>query len=162
GEHPLAAEWARRSERRFRRRGNHAWAGLAALMRLRAELAVLLAGPPDGERCVAFARRAGRLARRLRDVRLPQDAEMADLPAGLDTAFGHGRPATVFAWSERSRAQAFRVRPVHPPADPATAEALGDLRQLRQLIRTAELDGQKVPGARARCAELERVLRERA
>jgi len=244
GEHDAAASWARRAERRFRRRGNHAWAELAALMRLRADL-------PDTRSPVALAGRATRLAGRLRDVGLSSDAEMADLlsvralvaagragpaqrrmsaiprsrstvspellltrrmaraelaraqgrprqafaqirqglsilhgwrsrvgslelqvgiaalgrdlaTAGLDMAFDRGPPAEIFAWSERSRAQAFRVPPVHPPADPDIAEALAELRQLRDMMRSAELERRREPGAWARCAELERVIQERS
>src|SRR6266545_1406453 len=72
------------------------------------------------------------------------------------------RSAVTFAWSERSRAQAFRVPPVHPPADPDIAEALAELRQLRDMMRSAELERRREPGAWARCAELERVIQERS
>ena len=46
----------------------------------------------------------------------------ADLAAaGLRLALERGSAPLVFAWLERSRAQAFRVRPVRPPADPQAA-----------------------------------------
>jgi hypothetical protein len=67
----------------------------------------------------------------------------------------------VFAWLERSRAQAFRVRPVRPPADPQAAAALAELRQLSLLSREAELRGKRDPRLAARQAELQHEIRER-
>ena len=59
----------------------------------------------------------------------------ADLAAaGLRQALDRGSAPLVFAWLERSRAQAFRARPVRPPADAATAEIVAELRQLGYLI----------------------------
>jgi hypothetical protein len=87
----------------------------------------------------------------------------ADLAAaGLRLALDRGSAPLVFAWLERSRAQAFRVRPVRPPADPQAAAALAELRQLSYLIRTAELAGQRDPAAAGRRAELQRDIRERS
>ena len=243
GEHALASMWARRAERRYRRRANLGEAQLAALARLRADL-------PKSDRPRALASRAAKVADGLRGVGLPRDAEMADLvavralvaageptkarkyatgmlrsptpvsiellltrrvaqaelaglqgdrgrvlaesraglatlqhrrsrlgsvdlqagitvlgrelaAAGLDAAFQHGSPAVIFAWSERSRAQAFQIPPVHPPADPEMTEALAELRYLRDQIRTAELERQDSSVARARCAELERIIQDR-
>jgi tetratricopeptide (TPR) repeat protein len=82
--------------------------------------------------------------------------------AGLGLALERGSAPLVFAWLERSRAQAFRVRPVRPPADPGVAALLAELRQLGYLIRTAELAGQRDPAALARRAELQREVREHA
>ena len=65
----------------------------------------------------------------------------------------------VFAWLERSRAQAFRVTPVRPPADPTDAEILAELRQLSYLIRNAELDGARDPAAISRRTPLQRDLK---
>jgi hypothetical protein len=81
---------------------------------------------------------------------------------GLRVAAEHGTAAKLFAWSERSRAQAFRVTPVKAPQDPVLADALAQLRQLRNVLRTAELAGRREPGLAGRCAELERVVRERS
>ncbi len=119
-----------------------------ALSRVRAGLAAL-----DGQR--------GRLGSL--DLRVGSAALGRELAAlGLRTALAGGRPATVLHWSERSRAQAFRVQPVRPPDDPRTADALAELRQLRHRMRTAELAGApRDPAALARCAALERLLRER-
>ena len=230
-----ARGWAQRAERRFRRRGNAAWAATAALLRLRAsgggrgatrlagqlrglglaaeaEVAELLAvralvaagRTARARRQVAAVRRSPhaaplelRLLRRLARAELAhaegrRGETLAQLRAGLAalddqrsrlgsldlqistaalgrelartglrTALDAGDPRLVFAWSERTRAQAFRVRPVTAPADPETAEALAELRQLRRTLRVAELDGRPDPATRARCAELERKLRER-
>ena len=85
----------------------------------------------------------------------------ADLAAaGLRLALDRTSAPMVFAWLELSRAQAFRVRPVRPPADPEEAEILAELRQLSYLIRNAELDGNRDPAAISKRAELQRAIRE--
>jgi hypothetical protein len=86
----------------------------------------------------------------------------ADLAAaGLRQALDRGSAPLVFAWLERSRAQAFRARPVRPPADPRAAEILAELRQLSYRIRQAELNGVRDPAAITRRAGLQRGIRER-
>src|SRR5205823_6861891 len=65
-----------------------------------------------------------------------------------------------FAWLERSRAQAFRVSPVRPPADPQAEALLAELRQLSYLIREAEVNGSRDPAMAARHAELRRAIKE--
>jgi tetratricopeptide (TPR) repeat protein len=85
-------------------------------------------------------------------------AELA--AAGLRLALNRRSAPLVFAWLERSRAQAFRVRPVRPPADPQAAAVLAELRQLSRLIRSAELAGRRDPASLARRAELQRTVRE--
>jgi CHAT domain-containing protein len=97
------------------------------------------------------------------DLRVGSAALGRELAAlGLRTALAGGNPRTVLQWSERSRAQAFRVQPVRPPDDPDIADALAQLRALRHQLRTAELAGApRDTAAQARCAELERLLRER-
>ena len=80
--------------------------------------------------------------------------------AGLRLALDRKSAPLVFAWLERSRAQAFRVRPVRPPADPQAAAVLAELRQLSHLIRHAELKGTRDPPMIARHAELQRDIRE--
>jgi CHAT domain-containing protein/tetratricopeptide (TPR) repeat protein len=121
---------------------------VAALAQARTGLAAL-----DGQR--------GRLGSL--DLRVGSAALGRELAAlGLRTALAGGNPRTVLHWSERSRAQAFRVQPVRPPEDPGTAEALAQLRALRHQLRTAELAGAPRDAAvQARCAQLERQLRER-
>jgi CHAT domain-containing protein len=80
--------------------------------------------------------------------------------AGLRLALERKSAPLVFAWLERSRAQAFRVRPVRPPADPQAAAVLAELRQLGRLIREAEPNGHRDPHMVARQAELRREIRE--
>ncbi|MGH3762689.1 CHAT domain-containing protein, partial [Actinophytocola sp.] len=82
--------------------------------------------------------------------------------AGLDAALADGRAPTVFRWLEHSRAQAFRSRAVHPLDDPATADALAELRQRSRVARASELEGRRDPVAMRRCAELERQIRARS
>jgi hypothetical protein len=85
--------------------------------------------------------------------------QLADM--GLRCVLDHGSARQVFAWMERSRAQAFRVKPVRPPDDPEEAALLAELRQLTILIRTAELNGAPDARAAARRADLQRRVRQR-
>jgi tetratricopeptide (TPR) repeat protein len=150
-----------------RRRGSAARLDVSLLRRLaRAELAAR-----EGRPGAALAElRAGLTtvqARRGRlgslDLQTGTAALGADLAAaGLRLALDRGSAPLVFAWLERSRAQAFRVRPVRPPADPRAAADLAELRQLSYLIRQAELNGHRDPAAIARRAELQRGIRERS
>jgi len=82
--------------------------------------------------------------------------------AGLRRALDTGSAPLVFAWLERSRAQALRASPVRPPADSHAAEALAELRQLSYLIRTAELHGRRDPVTIGRRAALLREIRQRS
>jgi hypothetical protein len=77
--------------------------------------------------------------------------------AGLRIALERKSAPLVFAWLERSRAQAFRVRPVRPPTDPQATAVLAELRQLSRLIREAELNGGRDPRMITRPAELLRL-----
>jgi tetratricopeptide (TPR) repeat protein len=234
-----ARMWARRAERRFRRRNNETWATLAVLTRLRAEFGL-------ASQLARVATRAGEVALRLTKLGLDNDAESADLLAarahiaggrldqarphvrrrggpgsvletrlmrrltltelsaaagdrgatlrharagsamlrqrrsrfgsldvqtgaaslgielaerGLAAALAHGAPTMVFGWLERSRAQAFRIRSISPPADVATAHAVAELRQLAHRARMAELAGHPDPELRRRCGQLERQIR---
>ena len=245
-----ARHWASLAVRRFRARGNHAWAALAELTRvsalfdavttsgshrayariatqaqqvaaqlrahglptdavladLTAARALAAAGrPADAARCLAAIRnRRGLpldavLLRRLARAELAAgagrtDAALAELRSGLATVharrgqFGSldlqtgaaalgaeladlglrlmlagGSPRQVFSWTERSRAQSFRVLPVRPPTDPHVAAVLTELRQLSFRIRDAELAGAPPDAAHlARRTELQRQLRERS
>ncbi|MDX8030273.1 CHAT domain-containing protein [Lentzea sp. BCCO 10_0856] len=86
----------------------------------------------------------------------------ADLAVrGLDLALTSGSPRLVFSWTERCRAQSFRLTPVRPPADPVVREALAELRQLNHNLREVRMRGGRDPATRARCTELERVIRQR-
>ncbi len=242
GEPTVARRWAVAAERRFRRRGNDAYACLAELTQLRArsvaagrrapiaaealrlagrlrgcglagdaDLAELLAArtllaagrSEEARRRLAVVRRRGqattlnvRLLRRLVRAELAEregrpGAALAELRAGLalvqtrrgrlgsvdlrtgTAALGADLAAAglrlalerksaplVFAWLERSRAQAFRARPVRPPADPQAAAVLAELRQLSLLIRKAELNGGRDPRMISRQADLRREIRE--
>ncbi|GLZ28574.1 CHAT domain-containing protein [Lentzea sp. NBRC 105346] len=96
------------------------------------------------------------------DLRTGSAALGVELAAiGLATAVRHSTPPVIFAWSERSRAQAFLLPPVRPPADRETSDAVAELRQLAVVVRTAELAGRPSAEARRRCAELEHVIRAR-
>ena len=158
-------EEARRRLATVRRRGAEVPLAVSLLRRLvRAELA-----EREGRLGAALAElRAGLAmvqARRGRlgsvDLQTGTAALGADLAAaGLRLALERKSAPLVFSWLERSRAQAFRVRPVRPPADPQAAAVLAELRQLGYLIRHAELRGSRDPAMVARHAELQREIRE--
>lgn len=241
--HRTARMWSQRAARRFRRHGDAAWAALAELTTIRADLQV--SRTPTG-----LAVNARRLAERLRVLGLHHDATAAELlsihtllaagdvdqawsaaagmarpsagmplevsllrqlvhadldasrgssdralshlrrglakldghrkrfgsvemragasalgvelaRAGLDLAFGKRLPGLVFNWSERCRAQAFRARPVRPPADQQTCELIAEFRQISRLKREAELCGTPDPRALGQLIHLERRLQER-
>jgi tetratricopeptide (TPR) repeat protein len=86
--------------------------------------------------------------------------QLADM--GLSLVLDRGVARQVFAWLERSRAQAFRVRPVRPPADPEEAAVIAELRQLTVLIRAAELSGTTDLAHLARRTELQSLVRQRS
>ena len=79
---------------------------------------------------------------------------------GLELVVDSGRVGTIFSWSERSRAQAFRLPPASPPEDSEIAEILARVRKLRNEIREAELVGDPVAELRSQCRVWERQLRE--
>jgi hypothetical protein len=74
GDLTSAKTWAARAEGRFRRRGNSAWAAVAAATRLRAEFSA-------GKRLGVVASRAASLASELSALGLANDAEAAGLLA---------------------------------------------------------------------------------
>jgi CHAT domain len=80
--------------------------------------------------------------------------------AGLGAALRAGPVAAVYRWSELSRAQALLLPPATPPDDPAAVAALEELRQVRDLLRGAELSVRPTAALRRRAAALERSLRE--
>jgi len=95
------------------------------------------------------------------DLQTGASAHGRDLArAGLAGAVASGRPADIFRWAERGRAQALRLPPVRPPDDPATASALEELRQTRQALRAAEVAGTPVAALRGRADALQRRIRE--
>jgi tetratricopeptide (TPR) repeat protein len=156
---------ARRRIAAARRRGLGASLEVGLLRQLaKAELAEL-EGRPAGLLRELRAGLALLQTRRSRlgsvDLQTGAAALGADLAAaGLRQALDRGSARLVFAWLERSRAQAFRARPVRPPADARTAEIVAELRQLEYLIRGAELNGTRDPAAIARRAGLQREVRE--
>ena len=82
--------------------------------------------------------------------------------AGVRAALASGSVAAIYRWSERARAQALLLPPLRPPADPAGAAALEELRQVRHVLREAELAGRPTAGLRGRAEALERTVRERS
>ncbi|WP_228561625.1 CHAT domain-containing protein, partial [Catenulispora rubra] len=73
------------------------------------------------------------------------------------------RPRQAFAWSELSRAQALRIRPVRPPTDPGVAQAVAEIRSLEFSRREAVFSGASADLARAgRQAALEQRIRRSA
>jgi tetratricopeptide (TPR) repeat protein len=87
---------------------------------------------------------------------------------GLRLALADGRPWEVLRWAERWRAGALRLLPARPPADPALAEALTELRQAEADLRESTLGGgggggsASPAGALRHIARLERAVRDRA
>jgi CHAT domain-containing protein/tetratricopeptide (TPR) repeat protein len=162
------AKAAERLIERYGRPGRHDRLDTRLLWRLtRAELARAKRQPETAERelaagMVTLHRQRGRFG--CLDLQTGASAHGRDIArAGLGAALESGRFGAIFRWSERARAQALLLPPVRPPADPATAAALEDLRQTRQAIRTAELRGARPsPGLRVRADELSRAIREAA
>ncbi|WNV81980.1 CHAT domain-containing protein [Umezawaea sp. Da 62-37] len=83
GDHPGAREFAAQAQRRFARRGSKPWAEVAALTKLRAEAGYSASVTP---------RRFERLAGRLHDVGLPDEAAVATMLAAR-LALRRGSPA---------------------------------------------------------------------
>lgn len=81
---------------------------------------------------------------------------------GLAGALADGRPAVVFRWAERARALSARLPPVLPPADEEAAALLEELRHARVDLQGQAMAGQVDRALRARCASLERRIRQRA
>ncbi|MDQ7804707.1 CHAT domain-containing protein [Amycolatopsis sp. A133] len=136
--------------------------------RLVRRLALAELGAASGHRRVTFANaRAGltqleRHRSRFGSVDLQTGTtslgkELAD--AGLSAALAQRSPGVVFRWLDRSRAQAFRFRPVRPPSHPETVDAVAELRFLSMQIRAGELAGKPDVQAVKRCAALEREIR---
>lgn len=90
GEPTAARRWAGVAMRRFRARGNHAWAALAELSRLRAAFGARRSGP----RQARLGCEARQLAGRLRAHGLRADAALAGVPWGMLPGL-RGRPVTV-------------------------------------------------------------------
>jgi tetratricopeptide (TPR) repeat protein len=101
------------------------------------------------------------------DLRARSAAHRAELSElGLRIALESGRPAQVFEWAERGRANRLANRPLRPPEDPELvallAELRGTLAELRgTLAELHTVDGAN-PANRARQTALERKIRDRA
>jgi hypothetical protein len=104
-----------------------------------------------------YRARFGSVDLRTSSTALADELATIGLTATLETR----SPVRVFSWLERCRAQAFRLRPVRPPTDGPTADAVAELRHYGKLLRTAELAGQREPHIRRKCVALERALRAR-
>lgn len=78
---------------------------------------------------------------------------------GLTLSADRGCPSTMLSWVERSRAQGLRIPPVKSSADPDVREVLGRLRQARQRLWDAQLEGREDSEALERIRELEEKIR---
>lgn len=132
----------------------------------RAEIAFAAARPADAARQLrigmsALHRHRAQLG--CLDLQTGASAHGQDLArTGLAAALAGGSVAAAYRWSERARAQALLLPPVRPPADPAAAAALEDLRQTRYALREAELTGRPASDLRGRAETLQRTVREHA
>ncbi len=95
------------------------------------------------------------------DLRAHASGYRADVASfGLRMAFTSGRPATVLEWAEQGRASLLMHRPVRPPADPALAVALLELRAtVSEIFRTRGAGGSTGALARRQLV-LERWIRD--
>ena len=82
----------------------------------------------------------------------------------LEMALGSGRPRSVFASIERTRAASSRLAPVRPPADDEAASLLAQLRQVEEEARGLEGSTRDSDLARLRnrAAELRSAVRANA
>jgi len=81
---------------------------------------------------------------------------------GLARALATQGPAAIFAWAEQARALSSRLPAVVPPADPAAARLLQELRQARAELREHAVAGRGNSALRSRYGELERQVRQRS
>jgi tetratricopeptide (TPR) repeat protein len=124
--------------------------------------ALLRAGGPDRRRAASAIRAGLRVldehgvalgAADLRAYSAVHRIELTEL--ALRAALRDGRPHEVYAWAERGRASRLLPRPVRPPADPALADLLADLR-----ATVREADRASTPRLVHRQIELERRVRD--
>ncbi len=78
---------------------------------------------------------------------------------GLTHTTNHGTPSDMFRWAERCRAQALRIPPVKSSAESDAREALGRLRQARQLLWDIQVEGGDATEALGRVQSLEEEIR---
>ena len=97
------------------------------------------------------------------ELRAHLSAHGADLAeAGLRLALEDGDPEGVLEWAERWRAGALRSRPVRPPADPALAATMAELRRVVQERERVSLAGGDAAALLRRQGELEEAVRQRS
>jgi tetratricopeptide (TPR) repeat protein len=95
------------------------------------------------------------------DLRAHAAGYRADVASfGLRMAFTSGRPGTVLEWAEQGRASLLMHRPVRPPADPALAAALLELRATVSEIFRARGAGGSTGALARRQLTLERWIRD--
>ncbi|HEX3749062.1 MAG TPA: CHAT domain-containing protein [Streptosporangiaceae bacterium] len=95
------------------------------------------------------------------DLRAHASGHRADVARfGLRMAFDSGRPAAVLEWAEQGRASHLMRRPVRPPADPALAAALTELRATVSAIFRARGAGDSTAALARRQLTLERWIRD--
>jgi tetratricopeptide (TPR) repeat protein len=87
-------------------------------------------------------------------------AELANL--GLAHALRLGRPGLMLAWSERWRAVALAVPPVHGPADEELQAGLAAMRDVGSRLTLANSMGLRTAPLKAERQRLERTVRARA
>ena len=80
--------------------------------------------------------------------------------AGLRMALADGDARGAHFWAERGRASANLMRPLRPPADPALAHDLQDLRATMTEMDEARSDGASTVALVARQVELEQRIRD--
>jgi CHAT domain-containing protein len=103
--------------------------------------------------------RAGLGATDLRAHSSAHRVQAAEL--GLRIAFETGRPARVLEWAEQGRASHLTLRPACPPADPALAAALSELRTTVSEMSRLRRAGGNVVQLQYRQVALEERIRDR-
>ena len=97
------------------------------------------------------------------DLQISGAAYGVDLAAlAVTEEIEHGRPTAVLAWLERARAISARVPEVQPPADPMTADLLGQLRWVINSLEQGQTQGDDTDGLRRRRSQLQRTIRARS
>ena len=97
------------------------------------------------------------------ELRAQTTAHGAELAAlGQRHAFRLGRPRLMLAWSERWRAVALAVPPVHPPADEELQADLAAIRDVGSRLSRASSLGLRTAPLQHEQQRLERLVRARA
>ncbi|HEU0100858.1 MAG TPA: CHAT domain-containing protein [Mycobacteriales bacterium] len=97
------------------------------------------------------------------DLRSSVTAHRTDLvDLGLELCLKAGRARDVLGWAERGRATALLTRPLQPPADPALAQHLVELRGALAGVDEARQRGRPAQALLRRQATIERAVRDRA